>query len=992
MTKSFVRVVLSVFLAFAMVFTLAACGGNESKQPTSGSSPEVSNNEGPGGGKEGQKGPEGSNKGSKESPDFTKRTSISEGLKCSIKMGENKTQEPPSDDLKQNRENVLGSVIGGMLGTRGQGELVTQLKSKDWTDAQDMLKDIGIKANIAFNNRFPQLNMQSADAEAFNLYMADRQKQILDMNFRSNPELYTKPYRDYLLLTGLTFSDFAVLESKDYISIITYNAGAYGGDTVETFVFSKSDGHALTDKELLQFSKRADLLDALENFYAGWYQGRYTSLYDPSKAATYLQYTWMSLLSPDDQPRFNVDGGHAYLNQNGIWNFFLDEDEKLCMVSMQFTGDIADYNVANTRLIKGNEDGPGPVFVALSEDDLPECSYDPAGPTALFTAFADAYGVDPEKTEIIYTYLGSGEEALSRLQAIYDKAGLEVEYYNLYANQYFDKSENCCLVIPKRRNAFVSREYSYSSTGPTIVPLRVYEDDADSIRLGVVTRAVQYDIEIGLDGSMTAEQEGTVADITGSVEPVEVTKRLKKFIDDPYSWGMEPDYEAGLYYMENMLFADGRRMFPGVDMDREEPGHYSEWVSDMSDDYLDEVKEIYGARGLDVDPADNLKYPYVYFESEDAAAFNALMQERAVTAATMLNPAYNVNSEEHEESWMRALVKGGGIFSNYFVRESEDYLSIVLLECICTDPYQLQPSYYYKALAYVFEKETGRLLSDVDVLRHAESDDILDRLESYYTESDIAFSMDSVERADYMSSLWRSFYGLDFSYEDVYRENRGYWQFYLDEEGELRMLIVDRYPAAGPGISDNFDDKLVDISEKDLEEIPLTDYVENRIFLQAADWYDIEDEDVFIAYLGNGVSENTLLKLQGLLDKLGLLASRDTNMLLVDQFNEDSDLESIQYFAVIPRNLRAVVGYQKGDDVYIGNTGFVIFAAEIKDGDVGIVIKDREKQYVIEIDPADFTEGVRGSDAFFDATDVIEPAPYRSEDLDNTYGYYFPRG
>lgn len=360
-------------------------------------------------------------------------------------------------------------------------------------------------------------------------------------------------------------------------------------------------------------------------------------------------------------------------------------------------------------------------------------------------------------------------------------------------------------------------------------------------------------------------------------------------------------------------------------------------VYDLEHDYFEYMRQVISQSGSDWDFYEAKKYPQVAIESADAEAFNLLMQKRAKFAGEAYDFIKNGEMELNDANLMILLdyIKE---YEDYTVIESEEYLSIICGYCSKfaydhdMDVEASMPEYAFDA--YVFEKKSGRLLHNFDVVHLAESSgeiavsDLVPSVEvffdSIYPGNNYCLSL-VLDGFWSMMSVMKMDDAFDpdlIKYESLYSNLLP--AFYVGANGEVRLLAAaTNYGALSKEILNSCRWYKGEVADVGFAELPATARVESDLYGAVKQMYGIEtDALALVAYIGYA-DDLTLAKFQNFVDELGVSVD---DFLPLNRLNYSD--ESVNYlrsvYIVIPKYKYAKVSVETGGDFLSGCVGAAV--------------------------------------------------------------------
>lgn len=405
-------------------------------------------------------------------------------------------------------------------------------------------------------------------------------------------------------------------------------------------------------------------------------------------------------------------------------------------------------------------------------------------------------------------------------------------------------------------------------------------------------------------------------------------------------------------------------------------------VYDLELEEYESVQKLFDDAELSFDLKKDLVYPQVVFDSEDGRKFNEYIRENTLAMfenwSSVLIDTLSSMRENFE--------KNGYLYSKYGVIEGEKYLSIILVNAYTFMDYT-SPGYFINS--YVFEKETGRLITPVELIQMS-SEDNSDLAYEGIAELFRSLVVDEVLNEDscfnfdhFLFIFWNHVQGLvkPFDTESTFSDvgNIGDLCLYLDEKGEPHVLLpcndylygIHDMPEHHKVSEDKlkkytwYNGKIVDVP---LREILVQDLVEDRLYNSMREHFGIADTpDVLIAYIG-AADDYTMRTFQRFVDlfEIDYLISD----MLIHRNIESEEFSPRSVYLVIPRYRNSVI-----ETMYTYVSGFSVVSIDQNEKErMPITIRYGKKTMVIH-QPVDYRIGEDKieQDGVYDFTDELLP-------------------
>lgn len=413
----------------------------------------------------------------------------------------------------------------------------------------------------------------------------------------------------------------------------------------------------------------------------------------------------------------------------------------------------------------------------------------------------------------------------------------------------------------------------------------------------------------------------------------------------------------------------------------------SEMVYDLEHRYFENLIRIYANQGIQYDPYRVRKFPQVRFETEDAKAFNEmsvqLLAQEESMYASVLTAEVRLSEEER-----RHFAENGGVCENYGVIEGEKYLSVILVQASPLGDWK-NPVYYLES--YIFDKETGNLLTEEEIVRSVDEDGILvhemAKLFRHINRSmmeNYAFIPFNHVFSEFLKETWHTLFPekeWQGGAGPFWGERRGF-SFYADEDGEFRLLHVALEPKESDfGLYKWHANRILDYSLKDLASgaLKIDEPEESELYFAVKEKFGIsEDRDILIANIGIG-DDLSVRKFQKFVDDFAV--SLGGNGVLRDISYEGSDWRDV--YILIPRYRYAVTCVGTNYDEMCGIGFAVIGVDQSEDKKAEIKVLYRSQAWDLEL-PVRYDEGETGQfgeSEVYDFSDRLTPTeePIRDE-------------
>lgn len=393
------------------------------------------------------------------------------------------------------------------------------------------------------------------------------------------------------------------------------------------------------------------------------------------------------------------------------------------------------------------------------------------------------------------------------------------------------------------------------------------------------------------------------------------------------------------------------------------------------------VQKLFDDAELPIDIKNDFVYPQVAFDSEDGKKFNDNIRNDAQAFIENMSSSFIETLTAMRED----IEKNGYLRITYGVIEGEKYLSIILVDAYTYKDYK-SPEYFFNC--YVFEKETGRMISPVELIQMAFEDNrelayegVAKLFRSLVVE-EVSNEDSNFEFDRFLYRLWYQVQGEANAFGSEISDigNISNLCIYMDENDEPKVLFACNdyfyglvYDMEGHHkISREKLEKYTWYNEK-VVDVPLRELIpqhpeEDRLYQSAREHFGIADTpDVLVAYIG-GADDYTVRTFQRFVDLFeidyyicDMLIHRNTG-------SEDYSPRSV--YLVIPRYRNALV-----ETMHIYGSGFSVVSVDQNERDrMPITIRYGEKTLIIH-QPVDYRIGEDRieQDGVYDFTDQLVP-------------------
>ncbi len=383
----------------------------------------------------------------------------------------------------------------------------------------------------------------------------------------------------------------------------------------------------------------------------------------------------------------------------------------------------------------------------------------------------------------------------------------------------------------------------------------------------------------------------------------------------------------------------------------------SDLVFDLESEDYEKLKTVLQEAGLDHEKVIRHRYPQLKLQSEDAAKFNQCMKMRSHEDLERLQYLSSLGGSDYD-SYIEDAGSLGIEYADYGISESDEYLSIV-----CAKAYPavfLAGGASYFVDAYVFDKNTGEYLNFAKLFERIGSGatnegsaakklpikveelvSALEYLPYLYSNTD-SFKEFSGEifrdhYSDYLLALWEKIDSNDIPMSSI--ELATAPSFYLDSENNVRVIYAYTAMARGEEFAgQNEDASLIDVLDLPVSKLVIPDTQISSTFKKACNISSFDEEPLAMAaYLGCG-GEETLQKLQGILNSLDIT----TNDLKMISYYTAAQPDYTDFYMIIPKYTANVVSLKSIHDDYgyiYHTSGPTVFA----------IIRNAEEQPTLEV-------------------------------------------
>lgn len=429
------------------------------------------------------------------------------------------------------------------------------------------------------------------------------------------------------------------------------------------------------------------------------------------------------------------------------------------------------------------------------------------------------------------------------------------------------------------------------------------------------------------------------------------------------------------------LFFDGK-----VIGTRSESGLVVDYVHDR----FDAVQEAFESLDLPVDLQRDLVYPQVTFDTEDARSFNELIQSEVKTLAKSWSDILGLDPSMLSQ-YREDVYENGFAYEDYGVIETEKYLSIIRLHAFTMNGFE-RP--VYDAETYVFDKRTGELLKDRDIINLAADGEngVYESLQDLY--SDLAMDRADLDRTVYSyynTEYLRDYFDARAGAKKITGEE-GYFfggitSYYVDADGEPRVLInfrthfpdLDFFPR--PQDIDKYDwytNCVADVRLSDLKGEKTKR--ENELFGIMSNEFGLSQDAVaFIAYIGEG-DLRTAYIFQELVDRYHLdIGEIGMSYGVSSSFEENENAMMRSVYLVIPKYVNTLSWVDRFEARGIAILGL----KQDEDNPQTISIHDGERLIELSV-PIRYDEKSSDltTDGIIDFTIMFEPCSVPPSEID----------